>query len=535
MARLRLAGAILAAAIFIALPAASATAAEGTLEVAGPLLLGAGTFAATEADLLWNATALPTLLLEAESLLVERYGSNETIQATPVGGGVRVAGGFIDERAQHGPSRLALRLGEGDQVVLVRGDGAIQVTAPAGELRPAAHVALVRADTIDRWGPCSGDWCAEAVDAYELSTPSSTGTLAGTITLFVRGPSVVVTHAEGETAYRSGHATTRTATLTTNEDAWVRVVAQGATATLDAPGPARWYSAQPRLETASASAARATGSLSVGAFTYPAHGDALHATGQLVLDPQRLAPRGPATPAPPGTAVYADAFTTGVAGDVATVNLRAVPVFADTPAETAGLLAVAGAAAAALVYYWPHVAFHVTSAAIPFYTRLKRPEILANDVRNSIFAIIRGSPGISARAVQRESALSWGTVVYHLRQLERHHLVVSRTLGRTRNYYENHGKYKGMEIQLACLQSDRALTLARLVLGRPGVTQEDLASASGFPQPTTSYYVRKLKQAGLVEEQRVGRYAHYLPGAELARFVAMSEDVPAPTPAGPSA
>jgi predicted transcriptional regulator len=100
---------------------------------------------------------------------------------------------------------------------------------------------------------------------------------------------------------------------------------------------------------------------------------------------------------------------------------------------------------------------------------------------------------------------------------------VSRALGRTRNYYENHGKYKGMEAQLACLQSDRARVLARAIVTQPGITQEQLAVAVSFPQPTTSYYVRKLKQAGLIEEQREGRYVRYVPVTDLPRFIQLSE------------
>jgi predicted transcriptional regulator len=103
---------------------------------------------------------------------------------------------------------------------------------------------------------------------------------------------------------------------------------------------------------------------------------------------------------------------------------------------------------------------------------------------------------------------------------------VSRSVGRTRNYYENHGKYRGMEVQLACLQSPRARALAHAIVARPGITQEQLAEGSGFPQPTTSYYVRKLKQAGLVEELREGRFARYTAHAELPRFLAISDHAP---------
>jgi predicted transcriptional regulator len=265
----------------------------------------------------------------------------------------------------------------------------------------------------------------------------------------------------------------------------------------------------------------ATGNLRVGGRSYNAQGEAIEAAGALRLTLASLT--RPTSLPDDDRVVYADGFHADVAGDVATINLHEAPVLSQAPAEAAGLAALGVAAAAAIAYYWPLLAFHAAALAAPLYTRLRQPEILDNGVRNRIYDIICANPGISARAVHRESAQSWGTVVYHLRQLERHHLVVSRTLGRTRNYYENHGKYRGMEVQLACLQAPRALALARVVLEHPGVTQEELVAASGFPQPTTSYYVRKLRKAGLVDEAREGRYVRYVPAADLARFVETAE------------
>jgi DNA-binding transcriptional ArsR family regulator len=81
------------------------------------------------------------------------------------------------------------------------------------------------------------------------------------------------------------------------------------------------------------------------------------------------------------------------------------------------------------------------------------------------------------------------------------------------------------------------LALARVILETPGATQEQLVEKSGFPQPTTSYYVRKLRKAGLLEEAREGRYVRYLPAADLARFVQTADPTPlgSPTPAGVNA
>lgn len=520
MAMLRLLSGLALVAL-LALPLAAAAPAEGRLQVEGALALGGpATLDAAAGDLMWAREGVPDLVVQATGVHLERRGTNHTTHALPLVPGVRVDDSDVADRVDHAEATLTLRAGEGDQLVVVRGQGPTQVRAPAFDVRAVEAATLFRAANSEG-DRCRSERCAAATAVFEAAAPSSDATFDGPLRLYLRGPTLLVSTPEGDHEYASGVTTRTSGPLTIVEDTWILVTVETASATLVADGPATWYSSAPRFDAPALAARESTGLLEVGVRSYRAHGEALDATGALVVVPQPF--QGAGGYAGEGEVVYGQAFDATVEGDVAAINLRAAPVFADTPKEQMGLLAALGAATALLVYYWPHVAFHATSAALPFYTRLKRPEILENDVRNAIYAIIRASPGISARAVQRQSELSWGTVVYHLRQLERHHLVVSRALGRTRNYYENHGKYKGMEVQLACLQSPRALVLARLILQQPGMTQETLAQSSGFPQPTTSYYVRKLKQASLVEEQREGRYARYVPGVELGRYVGLAD------------
>ena len=522
--------------VLLALPLVAAAPAEGRIEVEGALLLrGDASFSAPSADLLWNGTAAPTLTIQAESLHVERRGTTHTVQKTPLGPGVRLSEGGIEERADHAAATVTLQTGEGAQVAVLRATGLAQVAGADLRVQPVEGVQLFQGPA-SRAAGCREMTlaCAEATGVYAVGAPASRGTLQGDLVLYLMGPTALVTTSSGDTTYRSGVSQRTSGTMTVTEESWLVVVLKGATAVVDAPAAADWFAAQPRFDAAAIDLEQATGALSVGSRTYRAEDEAVAATGALVVQPDALAAKRDAL-ADQSRLVYAPSFAASVSGDVATINLRAAPVYTDDAAQTVGLVAGLAAVAGALAWYWPHVSFHAMSAALPFYTRLKRPELLENDVRNAIYGIIRVNPGISARAVQRESELSWGTVVYHLRQLERHHLVVSRAVGRTRNYYENHGKYKGMEVQLACLQSPRALALARIILRQPGMTQEALAEASGYPQPTTSYYVRKLKQADLVDEQREGRYARYLPKAELSRFVDLADAPTAePAPAAPA-
>lgn len=537
MPPLRLAAFLLVAGL-LAIPVAQAATADGTFQVGGELALPAGGGAtAPAADFLWNAEAVPTFEMSFGSAIVERWGSTETVQPNPLGGSpFYVTGDGIDEERRFSAGTLALAAGGGIQAIALNADGGFEGTFAAATIVPVNYARLL--SPIEGGGDIGG--CAEfqncifASGRYEATSPSADATFFGTVKLLVRGPTARILAGGEDVSFTSGRTTTDVGTATQTDDAWVLVRATDATITIATTGPAAYYLAEPEVTAAAATMAEATGALDVGLRSYRAVGDAVEVEGALRL---ALAPVQPGRPDGLAQQIVAPAFTAEVAGDVQSLNLRAVPIYEDKPTETAGALMLFATLLGAAWYFGPALKFHGMATLLPMYTRLSKPDILDNEVRNGIYDIIRQNPGISARAVHRMSDQSWGTVVYHLRQLERHNLVVSRALGRTRNYYENHGKYRGMEAQLACLQSDRARALARVIVREPGITQELLAEQSGFPQPTTSYYVRKLKRAGLVDEQRDGRYAKYVPHAELARFLEMaetSEAVPPPAPTGAS-
>jgi predicted transcriptional regulator len=184
-----------------------------------------------------------------------------------------------------------------------------------------------------------------------------------------------------------------------------------------------------------------------------------------------------------------------------------------TPLEVAGIVGLGVLALAAI--FIANGVRHAAAAAA--YARIQPPEILDNDLRNRIYQIVVNRPGMSAREVQRQSGASWGTVVYHLRQLEHHRLLRSQGVGRARAFYEAGPRLAGLETGLALLWNERLATVAREVLRTPGTTQEALVASTSIPQRTVSHYLQKLEAAGLVRETRDGRRASYFPEETLAR------------------
>lgn len=512
MPKLRLA--VGALALLLVLPLGAAATAHGQLDAGAVTLAGPAAFHADAADLRWTGDRAPTLDVHAAKVHVERHGYRTQ---TTANGLVGVYSEPVNERFDHADATLSIEGDAADSLLALRSAMPLDATMGDATVRPAAFASVVHAfsEAIE----CNGDdpMCWTAAGVAEVAAAQATLQVPAQTRIVLRGPTLVV----GGATYASGRAQTTDGATVTTDDTWLLVVLDGAAGTLDiADGDARLYAASPTLHTSRATLDGATGRLDDGARAWVAKGEAMDVGGDLDVTPGPVAPA-----APDGTKplTYAPSFDVKVQGDVKTVSVRALPFYEASPAASLGLAAALLAIAGATAYAWPLLQFHGTSALLPFYTRLKPPQLLDNDVRNGIYEIIRANPGISARAVHRQSDQSWGTVVYHLRQLEKHNLVVSRTVGRTRNYYENHGKYRGMEVQLACLRSERARVLARLVLTTPGIAQEELVERSTYPQPTTSYYVRKLKSAGLVEERRDGRYARYHPVGDIARFLELAD------------
>lgn len=348
-------------------------------------------------------------------------------------------------------------------------------------------------------------------DVVTADAPEGVYTAAGPLTLFLWNVDLVVAGQHFETGIRESDATGTLPIENVHETryTWAIVRLEGADIVVRGDHAVVAHATGYDLDGA-LTAGRADASFTVDGVDRTADDVAFRLRGVVTVAPARVAGASAATDScGVGTegAVACDdsdaATAADVRGDIIEITAGAVRV--QDPDALAG--AAAGGVALLAFVGWA------------LYTRLTSPVLLDNDVRAEIFRIVCGAPGIGAREVHRRSGRSWGTVVYHLRQLERHDLVKSRAMGRLRNYYENHGKWAGQENKLAALKGDRTLQIARAIADRPGIHQELLVQATGLPQSTVSYRVKRLREAGLVEERRDARFASYHPTDDLRRLL----------------
>jgi predicted transcriptional regulator len=124
--------------------------------------------------------------------------------------------------------------------------------------------------------------------------------------------------------------------------------------------------------------------------------------------------------------------------------------------------------------------------------------LLALATRRRIYRRIQEAPGLHFRALQRDLSLSVGTLEYNLYQMERQGLVVVREELDRRDRDVLH-----------YLRQRTTRRLALEITEQPGIRFQELRARLGILPSALSHQLRRLVQAGIVEEERVGREKAY--------------------------
>lgn len=261
-------------------------------------------------------------------------------------------------------------------------------------------------------------------------------------------------------------------------------------------------------------AARAWGGLEVDEAPQKAAGQALQAQGAM---------RGTLKPGGGSVAMRAQ-------GDLAYLTLGDQRQdFARAAAAGAGL-----ALMSALAYYGQHLRL----LAVPLYARIAPSELLDNEVRRRVHGHIHANPGADVKGTAAAVEVSWSTAAYHLARLEREGVLTSRRAGRSKRFFVNGGAVTVRAEAIGALRNPTAHAIARLVASRPGLMQKEIGAALGLPASTVSWHMRRLRDLGVVREERRWRRAEYAPGPlwrELDGAVSPEPAAaPAPAPAGPA-
>jgi predicted transcriptional regulator len=147
------------------------------------------------------------------------------------------------------------------------------------------------------------------------------------------------------------------------------------------------------------------------------------------------------------------------------------------------------------------------------YTRMAGPRVLEHATREKIFGHIRSKPGVHYRSLLREMDVSNGTLVHHLRTLEREKLIRRQRQRLRVQFYAAGAEPRPPALPLAELLTPSQATLLEYVLAHPGCTQSDVARALEVSRQAVHQQVKDLRQRGWILATEHGR-ATRLRGSE---------------------
>lgn len=136
--------------------------------------------------------------------------------------------------------------------------------------------------------------------------------------------------------------------------------------------------------------------------------------------------------------------------------------------------------------------------------------VLANSSRHRIYTYIENKPGAYVSEIVENTGLNRGTVQYHLQILEAKNKIEAYEDGVKIRYFQNTNEYSEEEKKvLMALQNTTNQRIVSEILHNKCNTNIDLAREFGVSKSTISWYVKSLKETGVIKETKRGRNIIY--------------------------
>lgn len=137
-------------------------------------------------------------------------------------------------------------------------------------------------------------------------------------------------------------------------------------------------------------------------------------------------------------------------------------------------------------------------------------DALSLEVRQRIYNLLLGSPGLHFREIQRRTGLATGSLQYHLEYLEKKHLIRHVKEKKFSRFYLVRESFSG-EKEMSALRQESTRKIILFLLSKKKASNKQISRAIGLSPSTTSWHMEKLLSSGLVEKKRKGKkMAFYL-------------------------
>jgi len=130
--------------------------------------------------------------------------------------------------------------------------------------------------------------------------------------------------------------------------------------------------------------------------------------------------------------------------------------------------------------------------------------------RKFIFSFIKVNPGTCISEMADNLEISRGTLRYHLNVLEKEKLIEAHSDHGNVRYFQNNFTYgENEKLVISSLQNEMKRNIIWNILYKECNTNGDLAQKIGVSRAAINWHMTKLKDSGLIEEDKVGRSTIY--------------------------
>lgn len=132
------------------------------------------------------------------------------------------------------------------------------------------------------------------------------------------------------------------------------------------------------------------------------------------------------------------------------------------------------------------------------------------ETRRKIYELIRKSPGIHFREIERRLNIAIGNLQYHLYYLEKENLIRSERDGEYIRYYPKDCMLDEIDRKIiSFLRRRTARRILIYLLTNPNANNKEIAQGIGLSPSTISWHLNKLLEAKIVERKKEGRESFF--------------------------
>lgn len=149
-------------------------------------------------------------------------------------------------------------------------------------------------------------------------------------------------------------------------------------------------------------------------------------------------------------------------------------------------------------------------------------DLLDHPRREKIFETVKKAPGLNWSQLQRETGLSVGALMFHLKRLESEDIVVRKPSTNDNEVlfftHEDEDLWRDPRTRIL-FGNESTRRIAEIVADGEGLSAKDIAEELDVTPAAVRYHLSKLEDKELVQRERDGRYVRYQADRELTSWI----------------